>query len=110
MEGFPSIGTLNHFLFMCAIAAIVFSSCTPEGVINKTKYNGEKITNTCETFQEEVQAIIDANSNTAELVVAEYDNSDFPAVNRKRYIFFVVQLSGPVFRQIILCSDDVGAN
>ncbi|MEM7036628.1 MAG: hypothetical protein AAF570_06580, partial [Bacteroidota bacterium] len=59
------------------MAAIVFSACTPEGVINKTKYNGEKITNTCETFQEEVQAIMDANSNTAQLVVAEYDNSDF---------------------------------
>ena len=72
-----SIGTLNQFLLMCAMAAIVFSSCTPEGVINKTKYNGEKITNTCDTFKEEVQAIIDANSNTAELVVAEYDNSDF---------------------------------
>ncbi len=55
---------------------MVFGACTPEGVINKTKYNGEKITNTCDSFKEEVQAIMDANSNTARLVVAEYDNSD----------------------------------
>lgn len=60
----------------CLVTALVFGACTPEGVINKTKYNGEKITNTCDSFKEEVQAIMDANSNTARLVVAEYDNSD----------------------------------
>lgn len=55
---------------------LAISACTPEGVINKTKYNGEKITNTCDAFKEEIQGITNANSST-KLVVAEYDNSDF---------------------------------
>lgn len=70
-------GKLYPFGWFVALAIFAFSACTPEGVINKTKYNGEKVTNTCDQFKEEIQAIIDANSNTAELVVAEYDNSDF---------------------------------
>ncbi len=67
----------NSSYFLAAmLIAILFSACTPEGVINKTKYQGEKITNTCDSFKEEIDALISANSNTAELVVAEYDNSD----------------------------------
>ncbi|MEM0999889.1 MAG: hypothetical protein AAGN35_22745 [Bacteroidota bacterium] len=66
----------SHFLMFALLVAMAFSACTPEGVINKTKYNGEKITNTCDGFKEEVDAIMSANSNTAQLVVAEYDNSD----------------------------------
>lgn len=62
---------------MALLGALAFSSCTPEGVINKTKYNGEKITNTCDGFKEEVASLVSANSNTAQLVVAEYDNSEF---------------------------------
>ena len=71
-----SMGTFRHFLFLGIIATFIFTSCTPEGVINKTKYQGEKITNTCDQFKEEVDALMSANSNTAQLVVAEYDNTD----------------------------------
>ncbi len=63
-------------LFLGAFVVLAFSACTPEGVINKTKYNGEKITNTCDSFKEEIQGIVSANSNSAKLVVAEEDNSD----------------------------------
>lgn len=71
-----SMGTFRHFLSLTVLATLIFSACTPEGVINKTKYQGEKITNTCDQFKEEVDALMSANSNTAQLVVAEYDNSD----------------------------------
>ncbi len=70
------MGSVPAYLIFPVMLALLFTACTPEGVINKTKYQGEKITNTCEQFQEEVDALISANSNTAQLVVAEYDNSD----------------------------------
>jgi tetratricopeptide (TPR) repeat protein len=63
-------------MLLGAIVVLAFSACTPEGVINKTKYNGEKITNTCDSFKEEMQGIVSANSNSAKLVVAEEDNAD----------------------------------
>ncbi len=65
-------------LLLGAIVVLAISACTPEGVINKTKYNGEKITNTCDSFKEEIQGIVSANSNSAKLVVAEEDNTDIP--------------------------------
>ncbi len=65
-------------MLLGAIVVLAFSACTPEGVINKTKYNGEKITNTCDSFKEEMQGIISANSNSAKLVIAEEDNADVP--------------------------------
>jgi tetratricopeptide (TPR) repeat protein len=65
-------------LFFGALIVLAFSACTPEGVINKTKYNGEKITNTCDSFKEEIQAIANANGNSAKLMVAEEDNTDIP--------------------------------
>lgn len=58
------------------VGIIFLSSCT-EGLINKTKYEGEKIKNTCDTFSEEVGNLVASNSNTTQLVVAEYDNSEF---------------------------------
>ncbi len=64
------------YLLMALLMTILFGACAPEGVINKTKYQGEKITNTCDSFKEEIDALISSNSNTAELVVAEYDNGD----------------------------------
>lgn len=74
---FPFADGIKAPIFLMGAAAVMaFSACTPEGVINKTKYNGEKITNTCDSFKEEIQSIISANSNTAKLVVAEEDNSD----------------------------------
>lgn len=69
--------SFNGFLYLFVATSLLFAACTPEGVINKTKYQGEKITNTCETFQEDIQQIINSNSNMSQLVVAEYDNSDF---------------------------------
>lgn len=67
----------NGILYLFIASSLIFSACTPEGVINKTKYQGEKITNTCETFEEEIKQLISANSSMSQLVVAEYDNSDF---------------------------------
>jgi outer membrane protein OmpA-like peptidoglycan-associated protein/Flp pilus assembly protein TadD len=55
--------------------ALLFSACTPEGVINKTKYEGRKVTNTCDQFAEEVTQIVDANTGVSTLRIAEYDNS-----------------------------------
>ena len=71
-----NLGNRSSMLFLGAFVVLAFSACTPEGVINKTKYNGEKITNTCDSFKEEIQGIVSANSNSAKLVVAEEDNSD----------------------------------
>ena len=68
----------SYAMLLGAIVVLAFSACTPEGVINKTKYNGEKITNTCDSFKEEMQGIISANSNSAKLVIAEEDNADVP--------------------------------
>jgi hypothetical protein len=63
-------------LILGAMFLVGICACTPEGVINKTKYNGEKITNTCDSFKEEIAALASANSNSAKLVVAEENNSD----------------------------------
>ncbi|MFM2376543.1 MAG: hypothetical protein RLZZ165_1640 [Bacteroidota bacterium] len=63
-------------LILGAMFLLAIGACTPEGVINKTKYNGEKITNTCDSFKEEIAALVSANSNAAKLVVAEENNSD----------------------------------
>jgi tetratricopeptide (TPR) repeat protein len=70
-------GSSTGLKALAFLGVVAFSACTPEGVINKTKYNGEKITNTCDGFKEEVAGLVGANSNTAQLVVAEYDNSEF---------------------------------
>ena len=64
-----------HLLVAGMLLAAV--GCTPEGVINKTKYDGKKITNTCDQFQAEVKALMEANAGVATLRVAEYDNSQF---------------------------------
>jgi Tfp pilus assembly protein PilF len=63
----------------CAVlfAAVVLSSCNNKNLINKTKYEGQKITNTCQSFTEEINALIEANSGPNKLRVAEYDNSQF---------------------------------
>lgn len=66
-----------NLVLLFLLSSFAFFACTPEGVINKTKYQGEKITNTCETFAEEIEALASANGDPAALNVAEYDNSDF---------------------------------
>ncbi len=70
------VNNTSSKLVLGAFTLLAFAACTPEGVINKTKYNGEKITNTCDSFKEEIQGIVSANSNSAKLIVAEEDNSD----------------------------------
>jgi tetratricopeptide (TPR) repeat protein len=73
----PQLRYLKSLVIPAVLAVALFTSCTPEGVINKTKYQGQKITNTCDGFNEEIQALISSNSNASQLVVAQYDNSDF---------------------------------
>ena len=67
---------LTKFLLYGALA-VAATGCGPEGLINKTKYNGKKVTNTCETFQSEVKALLEANTGPNKLRTSEYDNSQF---------------------------------
>lgn len=59
------------------LAALLLTSCRPEGFINKVKYRGETFINTCETFTEDINSLIASNSAPLELNVSEYDNTDF---------------------------------
>lgn len=69
---------VGHYKILGAGAMLWYlSSCTPEGLINKTKYDGKKVVNTCETFQNEVKALIEANAGPNKLRISEYDNSQF---------------------------------
>jgi tetratricopeptide (TPR) repeat protein len=70
------MGRLTIFFWMGLMTLFMFQ-CTPEGVINKTKYEGQKVINTCDNFKREVQALSEANSGASILRRAEYDNSDF---------------------------------
>jgi len=67
---------LTTFFWM-GLLTLFLVQCTPEGVINKTKYEGQKVINTCDNFKREVQALSEANSGASILRRAEYDNSDF---------------------------------
>mgnify|MGYP006266111107 CR=1 FL=1 len=62
---------------LVAFSVTVFTSCREEGLINKTKYQGQKIKNYCADFEEEVSGLVEANQGTSVLRVAEYDNSQF---------------------------------
>lgn len=73
----PLFSRLKGLFALLLVVSVIGPSCTPEGVINKTKYNGEKVTYTCDDFKADVENLVGSNSNTADLVVAEYDNSDF---------------------------------
>ena len=65
-------------LWVILMIAVVFASgCREEGLINKTKYQGEKIKNYCQDFEEEVNALVEANNGVAVLRTSEYDNSQF---------------------------------
>ncbi|MCS6903777.1 MAG: OmpA family protein [Bacteroidia bacterium] len=52
-------------------------ACKQQGIINKVKYEGKKITNTCKDFEDEVKALIEANQGTSQLRISEFDNSQF---------------------------------
>jgi len=67
----------NYKLLLTSAFLYVTTACTPDGLINKTKYDGKKVVNTCETFQNEVKSLIEANSGPNKLRVSEYDNSQF---------------------------------
>lgn len=67
----------THFSALFLLALVFLTSCRPEGFINRVKYQGEKYTNTCETFTSEVNQLIQRNNRPGVLKVSEYDNSDF---------------------------------
>jgi outer membrane protein OmpA-like peptidoglycan-associated protein len=70
---------MQNFCVLAFLALLMsfFSACTPEGVINKVKYEGKKIKNTCKEFEEEVKALIEANQGGSQLRISEFDNSQF---------------------------------
>ncbi len=55
----------------------LFVSCKPDGFINRVKYEGEKYTNTCASFHEDVSKLLQKNHTPTSLNVSEYDNSRF---------------------------------
>lgn len=66
----------NLLLALAGLTTVAFlSSCNDPNVINKTTYNGQKVTNTCDQFKAEVNALIEANTAPTALRVAEDDNS-----------------------------------
>lgn len=64
-------------MYSIGLSMMLLCACSKEGVINKVKYNGKKITNTCDQFKQEVKGIVDANAGTSTLRVSEFDNSQF---------------------------------
>jgi len=70
-------GTLSLRLLALVFVTGVLAGCRPEGFINKTKYQGETVDNYCQDFEEEVAAMVEANTGPGILRVSEYDNSQF---------------------------------
>jgi len=75
----PQHITFRSLLFL-TLAVGFLASCGKKGVINKTKYEGQKVTNTCDQFSSEVSALVEANASASLLRVSEYDNSQFDAL------------------------------
>lgn len=67
----------TRFTLALVASALFFVGCQDEGFINKTTYQGQKVKNYCQDFEEEVQALVEANQGTAVLRVSQYDNSQF---------------------------------
>lgn len=67
----------THLFYSFLVTLIFLTACRPEGFINRVKYQGEKFTNTCETFTSEVNQLLQRNNHPGLLKVSEYDNSDF---------------------------------
>ena len=59
---------------------LVFTACN-KNVINKATVDGQKITNTCDSFKEDINALMQANANKSTLVVAQNDNTEFTNYN-----------------------------
>ncbi len=71
-----SFRLLSSFAGVCLLVA--FSACN-KNVINKATVDGQRITNTCDSFKEDINALMQANSNNTTLVVAQNDNTEFAA-------------------------------
>jgi outer membrane protein OmpA-like peptidoglycan-associated protein len=69
----------SAFLSASTIGVLVFatllSACRPEGFINKVKYEGTKYLNTCTTFGEEVNQVIQKNQAPNRLRVSEANHT-----------------------------------
>ncbi|NBV13071.1 MAG: hypothetical protein EBS07_03275 [Sphingobacteriia bacterium] len=59
---------------------LVFTACN-KNVINKATVDGQRITNTCDSFKEDINALMQANANKSTLVVAQNDNTEFTNYN-----------------------------
>mgnify|MGYP006267820969 CR=1 FL=1 len=56
---------------------LLLAACQPEGLINKVKYEDNKYLNTCQSFQEEVAALTEANRSPLRLPVSEQNHTRF---------------------------------
>ncbi len=74
-----AIFTRRTALRVLGVMAVLvwLAGCTDKNVINKAKYKGQTITNTCQDFQKDAAAIIEANTGNTSLKVAENDNAEF---------------------------------
>ncbi len=67
----------SRLLALLLGVTVLLSACKPDGFINSVKYRGEKHTNTCESFTQDVNKVIQSNSTPNQLQISKYDNSDF---------------------------------
>lgn len=61
-------------LIAAVVLLFVVAGCNPD-LINKTTYDGTRYVTECDTFKQEIDALIAANQGATTLRVAEYDNS-----------------------------------
>jgi tetratricopeptide (TPR) repeat protein len=59
------------------VAALLTLAACNKNVINRANVDGEKIINTCDSFKEDINALMQANANNSTLVVAQNDNTEF---------------------------------
>lgn len=74
-----SLTSVPHRLLRSSVlifTLVAFAACN-KNVINKANVDGEKITNTCDSFKEDINALMQANANNSTLVVAQNDNTEF---------------------------------
>ncbi|MCS7073417.1 MAG: hypothetical protein NZ108_03015, partial [Bacteroidia bacterium] len=68
---------LSKQILAISASICLATACRPKDLINKTKYDGKKVVNTCKSFQSEVKSLIEANKLNNKLKISEYDNSQF---------------------------------
>ncbi|MEZ4688361.1 MAG: hypothetical protein R3B47_20565 [Bacteroidia bacterium] len=60
------------------ISCFTLASCgSTSGLINKVKRGDKVYENTCTTFQEDVNALLEANSQSQILPLSQYENSAY---------------------------------